>query len=224
MAQLPAWFHDQAFWSAVKGGLPMKFSPTHRVSVPALLVAVLVLAIGAGSAQACSYSGAEPVFSPWGDRHAYVLAPDGGFESGGAGWSLRNGAQVTEGNETFYLNESTDSRSLSLPGGSSAISPPICMSLDTPMFRMIARNGGDPRSRLRVEASYKLLGLIRTKALSTVAAGSSWVPTQQMSTVLTLSTIIGTLIPSSIQIRIFPLDSRGKWQVDDLYIDPFARR
>ena len=211
----------------------MKLSLNHRISLSALraklavasLIAVFALAIWAGSAQAaCPYTGAEPVFGPWGDRHAYVLAPDGGFESGGAGWSLRNGAQVVDGNETFYLNESTDSRSLSLPAGSSAVSPPICMSLDTPLFRMLVRNGGDSASRLRVEATYKLLGLVRTKTVSTVAAGSSWVPSQQMSTVLTLSTIVGTLIPSSIQIRIFPLDNRGVWQVDDLYIDPFARR
>jgi hypothetical protein len=208
----------------------MKLSQTHRIStfrawisVSAFSTALFLVAF-VGSAEACNYSGAEPVFSPWGDRHAYVLAPDGGFESGGAGWSLRSGAQAVAGNESFYLNESTDSHSLSLPAGSSAISPPICMSLDTPIFRLLARNSGDPTSRLRVEASFKLLGLVRTKTVSTVAAGSSWAPTQQMSTVLTLSTIVGTLIPSSIQIRILPLDNRGKWQVDDLYIDPFARR
>jgi hypothetical protein len=75
-----------------------------------------------------------------------------------------------------------------------------------------------------VEAVYRLLGLVRTKAVSTVAAGSAWSPTQQMSTVLSLATIVGTLIPSSIQIHITPLDGKGNWQVDDLYIDPFARR
>jgi hypothetical protein len=41
--------------------------------------------------------------------------------------------------------------------------------------------------------------------------------------VLGLSTIVGTLIPSAIQIRITPLDATGNWQVDDLYIDPFSR-
>ncbi len=205
----------------------MKLSPTHRIRTlfaVSSVVALLALAVTAAGAQACTYSGAETVFSPWGDGHSYVLAPDGGFESGGTGWSLRNGAQTVAGNESYYLNESTDSRSLSLPTGSTAISPPICMSLDTPIFRMLARNTGDPTSRLGVEAVYKLLGLVQTKTVSRVAAGSAWIPTQQMSTVLTLSTIVGTLIPSSIQIRIFPLDGRGKWQVDDLFIDPFARR
>lgn len=190
-----------------------------------IAIASMALVLSAGSAQAaCSYTGTEQVFSQWGDGHHYVLAPDGGFEAGGSGWSLTGGATTVAGNESYYLNDPGDSRSLSLPAGSKAVSPPICMSLDTPMFRMLARNTGDPSSRLRVEAVYKLLGLVRTKAVSTVVAGPTWAPTQQMSTVLSLATIIGVLIPSSIQIHITPLDSKGRWQVDDLYIDPFARR
>jgi hypothetical protein len=138
------------------------------------LTAAALLAIGvfAGSAQACSYPGAQQVFKP---------------------------------------------------AGSTAASPPVCMALDTPSFRFFARNTGDPSSRLRVEAVYKLLGLIQTKVVSNVSAGPTWAPSQSVSTVLGLSTIVGTLIPSAIQIRITPADSKGNWQVDDLYVDPFAR-
>ncbi|HWO47461.1 MAG TPA: hypothetical protein VNM41_05315 [Solirubrobacterales bacterium] len=185
--------------------------------------ALIAVAFSAGIAQACPYKGAEQVFKPWGDSSSYVLAPDGGFEAGGAGWSLSGGAAVTGGNESFFLNDAADSRSLSLPAGSSAVSPPICMSIDTPHFRLLARNTGDPASTLRVEATYPLLGLVRTKTLSTAKAGPSWAPAQQMSTVLTLSTIVGTLLPSAIQIRITPVGGGGRWQVDDVYIDPFAR-
>jgi hypothetical protein len=188
-----------------------------------LAAALLALTAFAGSAQACSYSGATKVFSPWGDQRNYVLAPDGGFEARGLGWSLTRGAAVVEGNESYYLNGSADSKSLSLPAGSSVGSPPVCMALDTPSFRLMARNTGDPSSRLRVEAVYKLLGLVRTKAISTVSAGPNWAPTQSVSTVLSLSTIVGTVIPSAIQIRLTPLDAKGNWQVDDLYIDPFSR-
>jgi hypothetical protein len=187
------------------------------------LAALAISAVGAGAAQACSYTGAAQVFKPWGDQHSYVLAPDGGFESGGLGWYLGSGAKTVEGNEAFYLNGASDSRSLALPAGSTAISPPICMSLDTPSFRLVARNSGDANSGLRVEATYALLGLVRTKTVSTVYGNSNWAPSQQMSTVLSLSTIVGTVIPSAIQIRITPLGSGGNWQVDDLYIDPFAR-
>jgi hypothetical protein len=202
----------------------IKFLKVPTKLVGALATAAMVMALGPAAAQACNYSGAEQVFAPWGDKHHYVLGPDGGFEAGASGWSLAGGAKTVAGNESYYLNGAEDSRSLALPAGSTAVSPPVCMSLDTPIFRMFARNTGDPASRLRVEAVYKLLGLVRTKAVSTVTAGDQWAPTQQMSTVLSLATIVGTLIPSNIQIRITPLDGKGQWQVDDLYIDPYARR
>jgi hypothetical protein len=183
----------------------------------------LAMAVFAAGAQACSYTGAKQVFSPWGDNNSYVLAPDGGFEAGAQGWSLKGGAEVVSGNESFYLNGNKDRKALSLPRGGSAASPQICMAIDTPVFRLVARNDGDPSSQLRVEAVYELLGLVQTKTEGIVSGGSSWFPTQQMSTVLTLSTVVGTLVPSSIQIRVTPLDNKGKWRIDDLYVDPFAR-
>jgi hypothetical protein len=195
-----------------------------RKLILATAVVLVAVAFSAAAAQACPYIGAEQVFRPWGDSSSYVLAPDGGFEAGGPGWSLGGGAKAVAGNESFYLNDAGDAKSLALPAGSSAASPPICMSIDTPHVRLLARNTGNPASTLRVEATYLLLGLIRTKTVGTVKAGPSWAPTQQLSTVLTLSTIVGTLVPSAIQIRITPVGSGGNWQVDDLYIDPFARR
>lgn len=125
----------------------MKLTQNTILVAPSSLVALVAMT---GTAQAtCPYTGAEQVFRPRGDQHNYVLAPDGGFEAGGSGWSLRGGAQVIEGNESHYANEPSDSRSLSLPPSSSAVSPPICMSLDTPLLRMFARNTGEGSSRLR---------------------------------------------------------------------------
>jgi hypothetical protein len=197
---------------------------SHRFKLAgAVVIALVAMAAISSSAQACSYSGAEQVFSRWGDQKNYVLAPDGGFEAGGSGWSLKSGASVVGGNESYFLNDAGDSKALSLPPGSSAASPPICMSIDTPSFRLMARNTGNPASRLRVEAVYNLLGLVRTKVGGNISAGPNWAPTQSISTVLGLSTIVGTLIPSAIQVRITPLDATGNWQVDDLYIDPFCR-
>lgn len=192
----------------------------------ALLAALMAMAMAAfaSSAQACSYTGASQVFSHWGDKRDYVLAPDGGFESGAKGWTLSGGAATVAGNESYYLNSTTDSTSLSLPGGSAAVSPAICMSIETPVFRMVARNTGDPTSQLRVTATYTLLGLLQTKTIATVTSGSAWAPTEPQSVLLTLSTALGTLTPSSIQVHLTPLDSKGQWQVDDLYVDPFARR
>src|SRR4051794_3038232 len=93
----------------------------------ALVAAALALAAFAGAAQACSSAGAEQVFRPWSDSRNYVLAPDGGFEAGAKGWSLSGGAQTVAGNESYNLNSSADRTALSLPPGSSAGSPPVCM-------------------------------------------------------------------------------------------------
>jgi hypothetical protein len=191
----------------------------------ALLIAALAWATYSASAQAqaCPSAGAQAVFNPWGDPRYYVLAPDGGFESGASGWSLAGKAAAVDGNESYYLHGPGDRKSLSLPAGSSTGSPPICMAIDTPVFRFMARNGGDPSSRLRVEARYSLLGLLRTNVIANLTAGPEWAPSQPISTVLGLSTLVGTLVPSAIEIRFTPLDAQGKWQVDDLYIDPFRR-
>ena len=192
--------------------------------VIAVLAAALTIAVAfAASAQACSYTGTQQVFSPWGDHHNYVLAPNGGLEAGASGWSLAGGASVVAENEAFHLNGAGDSYSLSLPSGSSAVSPPLCMALNTPVFRMLARNSGNPSSTLRVEATYSLLGLLRTTVYNTVRAGSSWTPAQEMSPFLGLSTVVGTLVPAYIQVRITPIGQGGAWQVDDLYVDPFSR-
>jgi hypothetical protein len=194
------------------------------VRFAAVLGALLALAVAsAGAAQACSYSGGKQAFAKWRDSRDYVLAPDGGFEAGGSGWGLARGAAVVGGNESFFLNGAADSHSLAVPTGGEAISPAICVNLATPVFRLVARNEGDPSAALRVEARYMLLGLLRTTVLSTFRGGGEWAPSPAMSPLLGLSTIVGTLIPSSINIRITSPDSGGKWQVDDLYIDPFAR-
>lgn len=195
-----------------------------KLTLAMTAVVIAVAFMSASAHAACPYKDAKQVFKPWGDSSSYVLAPDGGFEAGAKGWSLSGGAAVASGNESFFLNSAADTKSLSLPAGSSAVSPPICMSLDTPHFRLLARNTGNPSSTLRVEATYPLLGLVRTKTLSTASGSRDWAPAQPMSTVLTLSTVVGTVIPAAIQIKITPVGSGGNWQVDDLYIDPFARR
>ena len=193
------------------------------VGTGASVLCLLVLAPSAFGAS-CGYTGSKQVFKPWGDQRHYVLAPDGGFESKANGWSLAGETGVVAGNETSYLNAATDRNSLSLGRSGRATSPPICVALDTPVLRVMTRNTGDPRSRLRAEVTYKLLGLVQTKVVTDMTSGATWRPSPLISPVLGLSTIVGTLIPASVQITFRPLDSRGNWQVDDFYVDPHSRR
>jgi hypothetical protein len=176
--------------------------------------ALLATAFFAASAQACSYEKGEAVFSPWGDQRAYVLAPDGGFAAGGAGWSLEDGAAVVAGNETSYLNSASDSQSLALPEGSSAMSPTLCVGHDTPFLRAMVRSNGKG-ARLRVEMIYADRGLVRTGTVG--GERPEWGPTHPLSTGLGRA----TAADESVQIRLTPVS--GDWQLDDLYIDPFAR-
>src|SRR4051812_17954308 len=100
---------------------PMALS--HNWFRPALIAAVgAVLALGLGATNAfasCSYSSHEQQFAQWGDQATYVPAPGGTFEDGAAGWDL-SGAGVADGNESFLLNDSSDSKSLSISDDGSA--------------------------------------------------------------------------------------------------------
>src|SRR5947208_12225364 len=111
-----------------------------RPAFAAAVGVVLALALGATSAfAACSYPSNGRTFSQWGDPSTYVPAPSGTFEGGAAGWNLFK-ASVVDGNESFFLNRSSDSKSLSIASGGSATSPSACVDRSYPTFRFMARN------------------------------------------------------------------------------------
>ena len=103
-----------------------------------LAVAVVAAAFVSPAAQAasCANRTLTSPFSRFGDSNKYFLAPSGSFESGTAGWALSNAA-VSTGNESFYLNATTDKNSLKLTG--SALSPAFCITRDDPLLRFTAK-------------------------------------------------------------------------------------
>jgi hypothetical protein len=176
-----------------------------RTALTIVASALLAVAFFAASANACTYEKGDQAFSSWGDPRFYVLAPDGDFAAGGAGWTLEGGATVTL-------------QSLSLPAGSSAVSPPICVSKDTPFLRAMALDSGVGGAQLQVEIVYGGLGATRSR----VVAGDKdedWDPTHLLGQSSGLATQGGA--DSSVQVQITAVG--GDWQVDDVYIDPFAR-
>ena len=113
------------------------------VIVLGLVGGAIALAVGAAPASAglglaCPSPTSVP-FTGWRDYSNYAFSPDGGFEGGGSGWSLTGGARVVSGNESFYLHNSADKLSLSLPAGASATSPPMCISLFSSKMRFLSR-------------------------------------------------------------------------------------
>jgi hypothetical protein len=164
-----------------------------------------ISAVFAASAAACDYPAGEQVFADYGDPRAYVLVPGGDFADG-AGWTLEGDAAVASG-------------ALSLPAGSSAVSPSLCISDETPFFRAMVRDSGVAGSRLQVEILYEELGIVRSRVVGSDRQGD-WDATQPLAQNFGLATLGGA--DSSVQIRITAVG--GTWKVDDVYIDPFARR
>ena len=195
----------------------------------AVFVVVLVSA-GAlsGSANAELLGGAcgdrqfSKPFLRWLDPMNYTLAPDGGFESGARGWTLKGGAVVQTGNEPWKVRGASDSRSLYLPSGSTAMTPPICVETLDPTVRYFAKNRGlVALSSLVVEVV--LLDSYGRPVL-TLPAGvhtglSSWHPSLPGVALLNLTALLNGG-KAKVAFRFRPVGLGAKWQIDDVYVDP----
>jgi hypothetical protein len=193
-------------------------------------IAVAVAAtVGVGRANAllglggnCSGTTSTP-FTTWNDWASYYLVPNGGVENGSTGWSLSGGASVVYGNEPFLP---TGFHSLSLPSGSQAVSPVVCIGPDDPVLRMFVEDKGGTDSGLRVRVYwYGLLNiLLGVSDYATFAPGTAWAPSSTVPTVGGVNVLIPLLGSTSARIVLTPLGSGSQWNADDLYIDPLASR
>jgi hypothetical protein len=161
-------------------------------------------------------------FSLWADRADYALAPGGDFESGAAGWTL-SGAAVIGENQPFAIG-THGSRSLRLAAGSSVTSAPMCIDSSYPHFRLFARNLGRAKSPLRAEVLFlDAKGAVKATASGNVIApGTSWFPTDSLK--------IGVVFDAAVANGAAPVAFRftaakeSDWRIDDVYVDPYARR
>jgi hypothetical protein len=173
-------------------------------------------------ANPCDQPAFRRVFAPWFDRSLYVLTQNGGLEQGDAGWTLSNGAAVTEGNDPFFLNDAADHQSLSLPAGSSATSPATCFSAGSPTFRFVSRTSGR-LTALKVEVLYTSPnGHKLTRTAGLIFGGDTWRPSKRLALAIGRAKGRGRLVSGTIAFRFTPLGA-GDWQVDDLFLDPRAR-
>jgi hypothetical protein len=191
-------------------------------------LALSALAVPAAQANAlsilpgsCGTQAESKPFAQWGDMANYTLVPGGAFEDGSPPWVLSRGAAVSTGNESYYVHNSGDQRSLSLPSGSSATSGAVCTSIYHPTARLFVKNSGSASSRLRVEALYPgLLGGVQVARLGELSGTSSWKPTPTLP--LTVTNVLATLSlhRTVIAYRFTPKDAIGTWSIDDVYVDP----
>jgi hypothetical protein len=202
-----------------------------RVTLLAAMAAGALLAVGASAAHADLLSvlpascGSQPEslpFAPWGDFNAYTPVAGGTFESGSPGWTLEGGAKVAAGNESYYVS-GPGFHMLSLPAGSSALTPTSCTSIYHPTVRFFVRNTGSASSRLNVQAVYPTLLGTATTTVGQISGSSTWQPSPALS--LLVSNLLATvsLNETTIAFRFVPADSSGSWAIDDVYLDPFLR-
>jgi len=191
-----------------------------------LATAIGVLALWPAAAQAgplvasapsCNAQLTQP-FLPWLDFASYTLDSGGAFEKGAPGWNL-SGASVVSGNESYYVHGAGDSKSLSLPGGSSATSSTVCVGINRPVLRFFVRNTGSLLGTLRVDVLYEdASGAVHSLLINEVAGAGDWQPTAQMPIVANLLPLLpGNYTP--VQFRFTP--QGGDWQIDDVYVDPW---
>jgi hypothetical protein len=192
----------------------------------AALALISALAIGpasastAATAQTSCPSTVERPFVRWLDPAAYTLAPGGDFESWNHRWQLSGGAKVVSGNEPFKVHGTADARSLSIPAGGSAVSPPFCAGLGEPTLRLFAV-GGSLNSWLKVEVLYPTLFGPASQTVALVPRMGAWGPTLQtpmLGNVLGLTSLGG--LTTTVQVRLTALGGVG-WKVDDVYVDPW---
>jgi hypothetical protein len=132
-------------------------------------------------------------------------------------------ADVDRGNESFFVRDRDDRRMLELPAGAMALSPVTCVGIERPTVRFfVKRTSGWVLSHVRVEVLYNGLdGQLRTLALAPVFASGSWQPTLPLP-------IAANLLPNLsgdqavVAFRFTAVG--GSFKVDDVYVDPYAKR
>jgi hypothetical protein len=189
----------------------------------AALVALTTLGLAPGAQAACEQSLAQ-TFLDWKDQGMYTLATGGSMESS-EGWTLSK-AKVVSGNEPWQVNSTEDSHSLRLFSGGTATSPFMCVDVASPYFRVFARNAGATSSKLKVEVLFRdANGATKVKPTAGISLrNSSWRLSKRLGLASGQSKRERKAGgPVEAAFRFSPMDSTGRWRIDDLYIDPRRR-
>jgi hypothetical protein len=202
--------------------------PRIRQWVVLVALGVVTFAPGAradsfdAAATTCDQQVYTQPFLPFGDVASYVLAPGGTFD-GASGWSLANGAAVVSGNEPFALSGGEgESKSLLLPAGSSAASPPLCVGVLHPTIRFVVRSSS-PVAVLRLEVLFKdVFGQLQSLEFARISATSAWFPTAPLLFLANATAPLASDGNTAVAFRFTALS--GTWQMDDVYVDPYKDR
>ena len=185
-----------------------------------LLGALCVLAtlIPAGQAAACPGQNTAPAFAAWGDDALYVEAP-GGLFSTELGWAPVGAPMLAAEANPFAVDES-DTTSARLAEGDSITSPPVCLSRWHPHLRFAARSEAGTKAHLELEVLWtddKGNGKIDRsprRTTTSTATGSSRRTSSSTRSFRRMSAS-ATCSCASRSRRV-----RGRWLVDNVFVDP----
>ena len=212
----------------------------------AALFGAAVLAPAAQAAP-CDGVGMQQPFLDWNDQAFYVLVDGGDFETAAAGWTLEGGAMTMPGGNP-YRTDST-ANSLALPAGSSATSPPVCVSKGNPTARLFADTlvpSTGKKVTLKVDVLYlNADGSVRkVKKAGKLKQTPMWDATRKFS--LAQGQFQQAKVPgehghgpkpdghgpkpdqpgapktAQIELRFTPLADTS-WLIDDVFVDPRMR-
>jgi hypothetical protein len=209
-------------------------APRHRAraalatSTIAVIAALAPSAANAGllvsTATSCDAQTFSRPFAQFGDLANYTLVPGGAFEAGQPAWSVTGGAKVVSGNESFKVRSAGDSRSLYLPQGATATSPAMCVGIEHPTARWFAKSSGSLlglTGSMTVEVLFEdSLGQTVSLPIGAGVLSTSWQPS--LPGVVSASLL--PLLPGQKTAVAFRFGAvTGSWNVDDVYVDPYAK-
>lgn len=125
----------------------------------AVLAETVEPAVSAAGEETCSAPQLSNPLTAFKDKRHYFLAPSANFEDPTLpGWELTGAAGVTADPSSAFVIGDTQTSSLTLPPGSSATSPQLCVDLDYPSFRFfVAQVAAETDASLAVDVIYPAL-------------------------------------------------------------------
>jgi hypothetical protein len=158
------------------------------------------------------------------DSRDYFVAPAGDFEDPSLpGWQLTGGAGVISGGSAHAVLGGSQAGSLSLPPGSSATSPEMCVDLNYPTFRFFAAQlDPDTDSELVVDVIYPALAShnVREAKKLRLKAKDGW----RLSDAVKLEPQRLGKRPGwrrvALRFRVEPGHRSSAYRIDDILVDP----
>ena len=180
------------------------------------------------SSETCTSPQLVQAFATLGDLRDYVLAPGGSFEDDDLeGWQVRKAGISEEGSpltvQTAYQDDDDDNQhSLRVPAGGSALSPAMCVDLNYPIFRFMAK-AVSGTGQLRVEVVYPDAAdpSFHSAASLPAPAGRGWDATGDVELFPERGGVAPGMRRVALRFTSVAVNgTAGTWKIDDVYVDP----